>query len=143
MQQITLCNLPLMEHIADRFSSECTRMSEEPFLKDILIRFVIGGLVVSAFAAIGDMFKPKSFAGLFGAAPSVALATLALTVASQGKLYAASEGRSMIAGAAAFFVYACCVSYVMMHSRRRALLVTMALFPVWLATAFALGALGL
>jgi len=32
---------------------------------------------VSAFAVIGDLFKPKSFGGLFGAAPSVALATLA------------------------------------------------------------------
>jgi hypothetical protein len=38
----------------------------------IFIRF--GGVVVSAFALIGDLLKPKSFGGLFGAAPSVALA---------------------------------------------------------------------
>ena len=112
-------------------------------MKDILIRFLIGGVVVSAFSAIGDIFKPKSFAGLFGAAPSVALATLGLTIASRGKLYAAIEGRSMIAGAVAFFVYACCVSRVMMHSRRGALLAATALLPVWFATAFALHALGL
>ena len=44
-------------------------------MKELLVRFVIGGLAVSSFAVVGDIFKPKSFAGLFGAAPSVALAT--------------------------------------------------------------------
>ena len=39
-------------------------------VKDLILRFLIGGVVVSAFAALGDMVKPKSFAGLFGAAPS-------------------------------------------------------------------------
>jgi hypothetical protein len=33
----------------------------------ILIRFLVGGAVVSAFALIGDVLKPKSFAELFGA----------------------------------------------------------------------------
>jgi hypothetical protein len=51
----------------------------------ILIRFLIGRIAVSAFALLGDLFKPKSFAGLFGAASSIALATLGLTVASDGK----------------------------------------------------------
>lgn len=110
-------------------------------MKEILIRFLIGGLVVSVFAALGDMFKPKSFAGLFGAAPSVALATLALTITSQGKMYAATEAFSMIAGAIAFFVYACCVSHVMMRFPKRALTITVALMPVWFAVAFALEAL--
>ena len=49
-------------------------------MHEILIRFLIGGVVVSVFAVIGDILKPKSFAGLFGAAPSVALATLGLTI---------------------------------------------------------------
>ena len=39
---------------------------------EIILRFILGGAIVSAFAAMGDMLKPKSFAGLFGAAPSVA-----------------------------------------------------------------------
>jgi len=43
----------------------------------LAFRFIVGGLLVSFFAVIGDGLKPKSFAGLFGAAPSVALATLA------------------------------------------------------------------
>ncbi len=43
-----------------------------------LFRFLVGGAIVSVFACLGDVLKPKSFAGLFGAAPSVALATLGL-----------------------------------------------------------------
>ena len=75
-------------------------------MKEILFRFLIGGIVVSCFAILGDLFKPKSFAGLFGAAPSVALATLGLSVGSQGNSYAATEARSMFLGAIAFFAYA-------------------------------------
>jgi hypothetical protein len=78
-------------------------------MKVILFRFLIGGVAISLFAVLGDLFKPKSFAGLFGAAPSVALATLGLTVASDGKHYAATEATSMMAGALAFVVYASCV----------------------------------
>lgn len=70
------------------------------------LRFLIGGLVVSAFAALADVLKPKSFAGLFASAPSVALATITLTVSSDGKSYAANEAHSMIAGAVAFLCYA-------------------------------------
>jgi hypothetical protein len=65
--------------------------------------------VVSAFALIGDLL-PKSFAGLFGAAPSMALATLGLTIATDGAAFAATEARSMIVGAVAFFAYASLVS---------------------------------
>src|ERR1700735_4138700 len=86
-------------------------------MKVILIRFLIGAVAVSIFAVLGDLFKPKSFAGLFGAAPSVALATLGLTVASEGSHFAVTEAGSMIAGAIAFFVYASCVSWILMRGR--------------------------
>jgi hypothetical protein len=42
----------------------------------LLFRFAVGGIMVALFAFLADLLKPKSFAGLFGAAPSVALATL-------------------------------------------------------------------
>jgi hypothetical protein len=58
-------------------------------LSEAFVRFLIGGLFVSAFASIGGLFKPTSFGGLFGAAPSVALATLALTISKDGKAYVA------------------------------------------------------
>jgi Protein of unknown function (DUF3147) len=58
-------------------------------MNQTLVRFIAGGAIVSAFAIIGDVLKPKSFAGLFGAAPSVALAALVMTTASDGSSYAA------------------------------------------------------
>lgn len=48
------------------------------------LRFLAGGIAVSAFATLGDALRPKSFAGLFGAAPSIALATLFLTLSQKG-----------------------------------------------------------
>jgi hypothetical protein len=107
-------------------------------MTDILIRFLIGGAVVSGFAVLGELFKPKSFAGIFGAAPSVALATISLTVAKEGRAYAAIEARSMILGAVAFFVYACLVSRYLFSGRWSALRVTVSALPVWCACAFGL-----
>jgi hypothetical protein len=109
----------------------------------ILIRFVVGGAVVSIFALVGDLLKPKSFAGLFGAAPSVALATLGLTVAIEGAPYAAIEARSMIAGAVALFTYASLVSWILMEYRFKARWVTLGAMPVWFAVAFGLWSIGL
>jgi hypothetical protein len=105
-------------------------------VSELLLRFLIGGLVVSAFAVMGDLFKPKSFGGLFGGSPSVALATMALTISKYGKLYAAIEARSMMAGAAALFVYTLVVSRLLMHHRISAFTATMASMPVWFAVAF-------
>src|SRR5438270_1962978 len=105
---------------------------------EILLRAVIGGVVVSAFALLGDVFQPKRFGGLFGAAPSVALASLGLAIASNGRLYAALEARSMLAGAIAFCVYACGASVVMMKYKPSALLCSLALIPIWFGAAFGL-----
>lgn len=107
-------------------------------MKEVLVRFLIGGVVVSVFAILGGVFKPKSFAGLFGSAPSVALATLTLTVISDGRGYAAREARSMIVGAIAFFVYASLVSSLTMQRKWKALPVASAFVLVWLGVAFAL-----
>ena len=103
---------------------------------EILARFVIGGLIVSFFAVLGEIFRPKSFAGLFGAAPSIALATIGITIASHGKAYAALEARSMILGACAFLLYAASVSWMLIRLKRRALTATVVLMPVWFAASF-------
>jgi hypothetical protein len=94
--------------------------------------------VVSAFALLGDLLKPKSFAGLFGAAPSVALATLALTVMKEGKGYASTEARSMILGALAFFVYAWVVGFLLIRRRTPVLATTGAAITLWFACSFCL-----
>jgi Protein of unknown function (DUF3147) len=104
----------------------------------ILIRFLIGGVVVSAFAMVGDLLKPKSFAGLFGAAPSVALATLGLTLATEDAHYVAIEARAMMAGAIAFFAYASFVSWAMIRYKSNALFVTICAMPLWFGVAFGL-----
>jgi hypothetical protein len=102
-----------------------------------LSRFLIGGIIVSIFAVLGEIFRPKSFAGLFGAAPSIALATIGITIARHGKAYAAVEARSMIFGAIAFMLYAASVSWMLIHWKRRALTATVVLMPLWFAASFA------
>jgi uncharacterized membrane protein (GlpM family) len=87
-------------------------------LADLISRFLVGGLVVTVFALIGSSVKPKSLAGLFSAAPSVSLATLALTASSKGTSYAAVECRSMIAGAVALGVYSLLVCWLLVRRRR-------------------------
>lgn len=107
-------------------------------MKEIILRVIVGGLVVSAFSLLGDLLKPKSFAGLFGAAPSVALATLALTVAEEGKEYASVEARSMILGAIAFCVYAFVVSRLLIRRRMPVLPTTTVAMVLWFGCAFGL-----
>ena len=107
-------------------------------MTQLIIRFIVGGLFVSAFAVIGSMLKPKSFAGLFGAAPSVALATLALTISKDGKAYAAIEARSMVAGAAALLIYCVVVMLLLKRMRLRTLAATSSALVVWLGVALAL-----
>ena len=102
------------------------------------LRFFIGGCAVSAFALVGALLRPKSFAGLFGAAPSVALATLFLTFAKEGSSYAALEGEAMILGGAALAFYVFVVCQVLARLRVSALLATTAALPVWFIAAFGL-----
>jgi hypothetical protein len=107
-------------------------------MSDIVIRFFVGGLVVSLFAMLSDALRPKSFAGLFGAAPSIALATLGLTVLKNGRAYAAVETRSMTLGALAFLTYAATVSWVLRRYRVSALGASIALLPLWFLVSFCL-----
>jgi hypothetical protein len=107
-------------------------------MSDLVIRFLVAGLVVSLFAMFSDALRPKSFAGLFGAAPSIALATLGLTIHQNGRSYAALESRSMMMGAAAFFLYAWCVSWVLRHYEISALGAFLTLLPLWFLVSFCL-----
>jgi hypothetical protein len=109
--------------------------------KELVIRFVLGGLVVSAFAAIGEMFKPKTFSGLFGAAPSVAIVSLALAFQQHGAPYAAVEARSMLLGSFAMLLYsAACVAL----AKRKQIPIWLgagAAWIAWFAVAFTMFAL--
>jgi hypothetical protein len=105
---------------------------------EFVYRFLIGGFIVSVFALVADVLRPRGFAGLFGAAPSVALATLALTLLAHGKAYAALEARSMLLGAVAFFIYTAACTYLMARRHVRAATASIGLLALWILTALGL-----
>ena len=104
-------------------------------------RFLTGGLVIALFASIGDVLRPKGFAGLFGAAPSVAIATLSLTLLTEGKRYAALEARSMAVGAAALFLYLLVCVYLLARRHLRAPAAATGALAVWAISVFVLWSL--
>jgi len=107
-------------------------------MAEYAVRFFLGGAVVSIFAVLGDALRPKSFAGLFGAAPSVALATLGIALFQHGSSYAAVQSRAMMLGALALAVYSVAVCQLLMRARIAALPATLLAFALWLAAAFCL-----
>lgn len=105
---------------------------------EIIIRFVIGGVVVCAFAVLGDVLKPKLFAGIFGAAPSVALTTLGLAFVSHGGAYASLEGRSMVIGAIALLAYSVFTGHILLRQQTSMLVTAGGSMAMWLVVAFGL-----
>jgi hypothetical protein len=71
------------------------------------------------FAVIGQVAKPKAVASLFSAAPSVAVATLAISVISDGTEKAHDAAIGMVPGAVG--LAACCVVAAAAIPRFRAL----------------------
>lgn len=62
-----------------------------------------------AFALVSQGLTPKRFAGLFSAAPAVALAGLTITILDKGAHDAHKDALGMIAGSAGMAVYAAAV----------------------------------
>jgi hypothetical protein len=110
-------------------------------MSEYVVRFIVGGVVVSAFAMLGDLLRPKSFAGLFGAAPSVALATLGIAIYRHGAAYAGTQTLSMMAGAVALALYSIVVCQLLVRARMRALPATLLSMVAWLIAAFGVWAL--
>src|SRR4051794_12441811 len=111
-------------------------------MTEYVIRFLVGGAVVSAFAMLGDLLRPKSFAGLFGAAPSVALATLGIAFYQHGAGYASLQTRAMIAGAIALAIYSALVCHLLVRAKLRAVTATLLSLVVWFVVAFGLAFAG-
>jgi hypothetical protein len=109
-------------------------------MTEYVLRFIAGGRFVSLFAIIGDVVRPKSFAGLFGAAPSIALATLGIAWAQHGSHYVGVQASSMIFGGIALLCYSVAVCQILMRTRAGALTATLASLPVWLIVALGLHA---
>jgi hypothetical protein len=92
-------------------------------LGEYVLRFALGGVVVAGFSATGELFSPKSFSGLFGAAPSVAIASIGLSFVTDGAGSVAIAARWMAVATVAMFAYAS--ACVVLGGRAR--------IPIWVA----------
>lgn len=99
----------------------------------VALRAVVGGAFVALFSVIGELLRPKSFAGIFAAAPSVALASLLITDGTKGSQAVWLSAVGMIAGAAA--MVAACTVGIDSVKRFRALRGSLAAIGVWLVVA--------
>jgi len=106
---------------------------------ELVWRFLLGGALVSLFALIGDVVRPRRFAGIFGGAPSVALASLALTAAKTGPLTASLEARSMILSSLGFILYVCIAQRALATGRWSPMLVSVTALGIWGLVAVAAG----
>ncbi|MFN2466354.1 MAG: DUF3147 family protein [Candidatus Dormibacteria bacterium] len=105
-------------------------------MKELLIllaRAVLGGCGVCAFALVGQMVQPKKFAGIFAAAPAVAVVSLGISIASKGVEAGHANALGMIAGAVGMIAY--CLVAVVVLRRMHALLGSIAVMPVWAVVA--------
>lgn len=75
----------------------------------LAIKGLAGGTLVVAFALLSESLSPKRFAGLFSAAPSVALAGLTITLLDKGSHQAHENTLGMLAGCAGMVAYAAAV----------------------------------
>ena len=72
----------------------------------VAAKALLGGALVVGFALLAETLSPKRFAGVFAAAPSVALASLVMTVVFDGSADARRACLGMSVGAVGFAVYA-------------------------------------
>jgi uncharacterized membrane protein (GlpM family) len=72
---------------------------------EIVLKALIGGALVVAFAVLAETLSPKRFAGVFAAAPTIAVGSLVITVAYSGSSDARRACAGMVAGAAGFIAY--------------------------------------
>jgi uncharacterized membrane protein (GlpM family) len=97
------------------------------------VKGLAGGLLVVAFALLSQGLSPKRFAGLFSAAPAVALAGLTIVLLDKGSHEAHQNAVGMVAGGAGMIAYAAAV--VPLLRRLRASLAAIVALGVWVAVA--------
>lgn len=82
-------------------------MLSDPLI--LVIKGLAGGGLVVAFSLLSEGLSPKRFAGLFSAAPAVALAGLTVTLLDKGAHSAHGNATGMIAGGVGMVAYAAVV----------------------------------
>jgi len=83
----------------------------------LVIKAMAAGLLVTAFSLLAEGLSPKRFAGLFGAAPAVALAGLIVVLLDKGSAYAHKNALGMLAGSAGMVLYAATAVRLLRHLR--------------------------
>jgi hypothetical protein len=99
----------------------------------ILVKAIGAGSLVVISALIGESLQPKRFAGLFSAAPSVAIASLAIGAAFLGTAHSKSSAETMVVGGAAMVV--AILVGVPVIKRLQALRATVVVSVIWLVIA--------
>jgi hypothetical protein len=89
---------------------------------------------------VGRYFAAESFAGLFAAAPSIALATLLITLSQKGAPFAAVEGSTMIVGALGLAAYSYVVCVLLKKFLMSVWSATVAALLVWFVVSFGITA---
>jgi hypothetical protein len=95
----------------------------------VVIHGIAGGVGVVVFALIAETLKPKDFAGIFSAAPSIALASLVVTVIVIGSAAAARATDGMVAGGLGMLVF--CAIAVPALRRKGAIRAVALVVPAW------------
>lgn len=72
---------------------------------EIAAKAALGGALVVLFALISEVFSPKTFSGIFSAAPSVAIAGLSVTLVAKSDHEVALAGQGAFVGAVALLIY--------------------------------------
>ena len=99
----------------------------------IAIKGLAGGALVVAFALLSEGLKPKRFAGLFSAAPAVAIAGLTVVLIGETTHKAHENAIGMIAGGVGMIAYASAV--VPLLRRKRASAAAAIALLAWTAVA--------
>jgi uncharacterized membrane protein (GlpM family) len=99
----------------------------------LAIKAANGGVFVVLFALLGETLAPKRFAGLFSAAPSVALGSLSVTIFDKGTGDARQNTIGMLVGAVALVVF--CVMARRLVARYDAIRGSALACGAWLAAA--------
>jgi len=102
----------------------------------LAIRVIAGGALVVAFAMVSDALKPRMFAGLFSAAPSVATASLLVSGLASGAAKDARYASGMVAGAVGLVLYSLAAAYLV--ERLGAAAGSTVAWVAWIIPSFAL-----
>jgi hypothetical protein len=101
----------------------------------LAIKMVNGGLFVVAFSLVAEALEPKRFAGLFSAAPSIALANLVVVLVVRGRADGLANLSGMIVGAIAMAVV--CLAGIWLVPRLGSVKSSVVMCSGWAVVAFA------